>query len=242
MEYPNIYYKELANRIVQNSSLGLKNGEVCFFEGLAKSFKTVVTEKKGKPKNKLGVFWTPWICGVSNTKTTEVVTETKQNYYGGYLYITNMRIVFKCKVDAFDVMIPSITQVKQYNNGIMVVVGRKEYKVMTSQLNEVLHVFDLINKAQDPRNNTPASRVSDIVQQYTYTKTESARPVIDEKIAKDLKEYLFANPGVVQSELYKHFPQYNKDDISSVLYWWDKDGKIRREKNGRSYALYAVNL
>ena len=242
MEYPNIYYKELAERIVQNSSLRLKNGEVCFYEGPAKSFKTTVTEKKGKPKNKLGFFWTPWFWGVSRKKSTEVVTEKRKDYYSGYLYITNMRIVFKCAVDSFDVMIPSVKKVKQYSNGIMVVVGRKEYKVMTTQLNEVLHVFDLINKAQDPRNNTPSSKVLDGGYQYSYTRTDNVRPPIDETMARDLEAYIIKNPGVVQSELYKQLPQYDKNEISNVLYWWEKDGKIRREKSGRSYALYVVNL
>lgn len=249
MEYPNIFYKQLADRVIQNTSLKLKKGEVCFYEGPAKSFKITVTEKKGKTKNKPGFFWTPWFWGISNKKTTEVITETRQNYYGGYLYITNMRVVFNCKVDAFDVMIPKIKRVKQYNDGIQVVVGRKKYIVLTGEVREVLYVFDLINRAQDPKNNTPACKVSDFVYQNnysrtanTYTRTENTRPPIDEAMARVLKNYLITNPGVIQSELYKQLPQYDKDEISNALYWWEKDGKIRREKSGRSYAVYSVQL
>lgn len=239
MEYPNVYYQELAYRIIKDTSLKLKDGEVCFYEGPAKSFKTTVTTKEGKPKNKFGFFWTPWFWGVSNKKTTEVITETRQDYYTGCLYITNMRVVFKCKVDAFDVLIPKIKEVKKYNNGVKFIVGRKEYKVMPTEYREVLHVFETINKAQDPKNNTPASVVTD----RSYSSGQSdMRKQIDDKLAEDLKKYLVENPGVIQSDLYKQLTQYDKGEISNALYWWEKDGKIRREKSGRSYALYNEKL
>ncbi|MBQ8261700.1 MAG: hypothetical protein IJZ00_05395 [Lachnospiraceae bacterium] len=54
--------------------------------------------------------------------------------------------------------------------------------------------------------------------------------------------FVLSNPGVIQSDLYKKMPQYDKNEISNTLYWWEKEGKIRREKSGRSYALFAVNL
>lgn len=84
--------------------------------------------------------------------------------------------------------------------------------------------------------------MSDTGYPYSYTRAESTRPSIDEAMARVLKDYLIANPGVIQSELYKQFPQYDKNEISNALYWWEKDGKIRREKNGRSYALYNEKL
>ena len=84
--------------------------------------------------------------------------------------------------------------------------------------------------------------MSDVGYQYTYTRTENTRPPIDEAMARVLKDYLIANPGVIQSELYKQLLQYDKNEIPNALYWWEKDGKIRREKSGRSYALYNVDL
>ena len=120
MQYPNKYYAELAERIISNPSLRMKEGEVCFYQETASSFKT----------------------------TTTTTTETRQNYYSGMLFITNMRMVFQCQVDSFDLLITQIKSVKQYSNGFEVISGRKSYKVMTDDMQGVLYVIDLINKAQ----------------------------------------------------------------------------------------------
>ena len=45
------------------------------------------------------------------------------------------------------------------------------------------------------------------------------------------------NPNIIQSDLYKMFDPLLKDDISEKIYFWAKDGKIKREKSGRSYKL-----
>ena len=59
-----------------------------------------------------------------------------------------MRVVFECVVDGFDLMIPSITTINRYRDGIEVVSGRKKYKVKTPYVNEILYIIDLMNKAQ----------------------------------------------------------------------------------------------
>ena len=147
--YPNVYYEQLANLIVKNPSLALKREEVCFYQGRANSFRKVTKVLKGKPqKGKTSFFWTPWFWGINRQKTVEVREETKTEYYSGYLYITNMRIVFKCSVEGFDVMIPKIKSVKQCRDGIKVNIGKKSFSVMTADLNQILYIIDLINKAQ----------------------------------------------------------------------------------------------
>lgn len=150
MQYPNKYYAELGGRVISNSTLQLKEGEVCFCEVDAHSFTTTTTTTKSKPiGGKWSFFWTPWVAGMKHTgKTVTTTTETRQDYYAGRLYITNMRMVFKCQVDAFDLILTQIKSVKQYNNGIEVISGRKSFKVMTDDLKDVLHVIDFINKAQ----------------------------------------------------------------------------------------------
>ncbi|MDR0473222.1 MAG: hypothetical protein LBH43_06085 [Treponema sp.] len=46
--------------------------------------------------------------------------------------------------------------------------------------------------------------------------------------------------GILQTELYKLFPDHNRDDMSYALYFAEKEGLIRREKKGRSYELFFV--
>ena len=343
MQYPNKYYAELGRRVISNPSLKMKAGEVCFYQEKATSFTTTTTSKSKPTGGKTSFFWTPWVMGIKRTgKTVTTTTETRQDYYSGTLFITNMRIVFQCKVDAFDLLITQIKSVKQYNNGIEVISGRTSYKVMTSDLKTVLHVIDLINKAQTSKegpvegleygvvSDVPGSKSEEELPFGWYTKNEAfikprdshlfdllnavihSKSIDEEK--KNTKDYLAyfeeykkecnskgkyfklyfeqmhmiydekkyssptqryedrlkeieenydvliqeeietrlalqtldndlmtaikENPGILQSELVKQFPQCIKHEVTERLYVWAKEGKIKREKNGRSYSLY----
>ena len=59
--YPNQYYAELAELVIKNPSLTLKPGEVCFYEGKAKSYQTV-TSVETKPQIKDLFFYHPLVC------------------------------------------------------------------------------------------------------------------------------------------------------------------------------------
>ena len=45
-KFPNRYYKQLAEMIIQKPSLRLKSKEVCFFQGDAQAFETITETKK----------------------------------------------------------------------------------------------------------------------------------------------------------------------------------------------------
>lgn len=60
-----------------------------------------------------------------------------------------MRIIFNSPVGAFDLYIPSIVSIKRYKNGIKVISDASSYDVLTDDLPQVLHIIDLINKAQE---------------------------------------------------------------------------------------------
>lgn len=45
-QYPNIYYEQLAQMVISNPSIPLKNGEVCFYQGKAKSYKVITQIKE----------------------------------------------------------------------------------------------------------------------------------------------------------------------------------------------------
>ena len=51
---------------------------------------------------------------------------------------------------------------------------------------------------------------------------------------------LITNQSMLQTDLYKHFDDCIKSDIQSILYTWDKSGKIIRIKNGRTYLIKPV--
>ena len=169
-EYPNIYYEELSKLIISNPSLSLKQGEVCFYDGKAKSYQ-VVTEIKATPKKKTSFFWTPWFSGVKRKTETEISQETKTEYYKGQFYITNMRLVFKCAVDAFNLLIPNVTSVNQHKDGIRVVSGNRYFDVMTKDVDSILRIFDLMNKAQ----SEPATSKATNEQHETELQNNSSR-------------------------------------------------------------------
>lgn len=155
-QYQNQYYEELAGLIIKNPSLALKRDEVCFYEGKAKSYQAV-TKIEEKPKTKTSLLITPWFAGIKRKKEVQVTEKTDTEYYKGTFYITNMRLVFKCKVDAFDLMIPNITSVNQYRDGVRVISGRNVFDVMTSEVSRILHIMDVMNKAFAKQEQTPAA-------------------------------------------------------------------------------------
>lgn len=145
----NIYYEQLAQMIIKSPSLNLMNGEVCFYEGAAKSYQKVTRLVQEKGKTKTSFFITPWIAGVKRKKEPGAIKqETNTEYYKGKLYVTNLRIVFNCQVDGFNLTIPAITQINQYRDGIRVVSGNRAFDVMTTDTKKVLAIIDLMNKAQ----------------------------------------------------------------------------------------------
>lgn len=67
---------------------------------------------------------------------------------------------------------------------------------------------------------------------------------IREKYLPTLQQDLFTviqtSPSILQQDIYKQFPSEIKEDIQHTLYQLDKAGKIKREKEGRTYKLYAI--
>lgn len=52
-----------------------------------------------------------------------------------------------------------------------------------------------------------------------------------------LFDFLISHNGILQKDLYTHFDSSIKSDIQTLLYEWDKSGKIKREKLGNTYKI-----
>ena len=61
-----------------------------------------------------------------------------------------------------------------------------------------------------------------------------------ESINLERKEYslLKAYPGILQTEVYKHFGATVRDDIRSIIYFMEKNGQVERVKTGNTYKIF----
>jgi len=57
-------------------------------------------------------------------------------------------------------------------------------------------------------------------------------------IAARVHELVIDNPGQLQSKIYRHFPEFSKEQVRYGLYFSDELGLIRRKKKGSTYQLF----
>ena len=62
------------------------------------------------------------------------------------------------------------------------------------------------------------------------------------RLFKQVRPVIEANPGVLQTELYKKLPEIDRADMSYVLYFAAKQGKVVRKKKGRTYEVDLCSL
>lgn len=55
-----------------------------------------------------------------------------------------------------------------------------------------------------------------------------------------LYEFLKNNSGILQKDIYKSFSPELKADIQSLLYYWNKEGRITRKKHGNTYSIQVI--
>lgn len=121
----------------------------------------------------------------------------------------------------------------------------KEYENECSEKGECYQKYFLdmhIKQPNRPRYSwlkDKKERLKYLEENYKKIKDESK---IKEEQCKDLSEKLIQiisnNPGILQSDIYKQFHEVIRDEVSSKLYFWNKSGKIIREKSGRTYKIY----
>ncbi len=68
------------------------------------------------------------------------------------------------------------------------------------------------------------------------------RQYIEQVLIPDLKKKSFKiikdNPGILQTEVYGHFEPEVKRHVQDAIYQLNREEKIHREKQGRTYKLY----
>lgn len=76
-----------------------------------------------------------------------------------------------------------------------------------------------------------------------YSELKSKEQIYEKEsvnLSSRIISILQANPGILQTEVYKMFDSSVKEDIQSILYFMGKEGRIKRNKSGRTYALYYI--
>lgn len=57
-------------------------------------------------------------------------------------------------------------------------------------------------------------------------------------IAQRVHQLAIDNPGQLQSKIYRHFPEFDKEQVRYGLYFADELGLVRRKKKGNTYQLF----
>lgn len=86
---------------------------------------------------------------------------------------------------------------------------------------------------EDELADLKKNRDTIFARQEAYRKE---RPGLEERLFRLLKE----NDGILQKNTYKEFHPCVKQDIQSLLYEWEKSGKIQRTKQGNTYVVHIV--
>ena len=78
-------------------------------------------------------------------------------------------------------------------------------------------------------------------QQKNFANEKKKQTLLnDTDLNKAIKDIIINNPGILQSDVYKMFDSLLKDSVSEWLYFSAKNGKIKREKAGRTYQLFWI--
>lgn len=69
-------------------------------------------------------------------------------------------------------------------------------------------------------------------------KWEAAHDRESINLERKVVSLLQASPGILQTEVYKHFGPTVKEDIRSLIYFMAKSGHVDRVKSGNTYKIY----
>jgi len=102
------------------------------------------------------------------------------------------------------------------------------------------HYFRWVESVRQQNVNTGGALEVELEDaKKAYADFVSKDPLYN-KICNEILPYIGKNPNVLQTDLYKVFPQYSQENLRYTLYFAEEHGKVKREKKGRSYTLTLI--
>lgn len=99
--------------------------------------------------------------------------------------------------------------------------------------------FSYVESVRQQNINTEGKLERELLEaQQEYSDFVKQDPFYNE-MYKAIVPIVRKQPGILQTDLYKLFPDSSKESIRYVLYFAADHGKLKREKKGRSYILFS---
>lgn len=142
-------YEQLCDLMIKNPGINLKKDEVCFYQGKAQSCKKkkVVTGYKGGGAG-VSLRVAKGLSVHTGGNSKQAIRETISEKYPANLYITNQRIILLSEKYGFTVTFPSILQIERHSDGFIVYQASKTNLVLSSDVDKIFHIINLMNEAQ----------------------------------------------------------------------------------------------
>lgn len=71
----------------------------------------------------------------------------------------------------------------------------------------------------------------------TPSRSDGAEP---DALETQIVALVTRTPGILQTDIYSKFPHENRKNLQAVLLQMDKDGALRREREGSTYRIFVV--
>jgi hypothetical protein len=97
--------------------------------------------------------------------------------------------------------------------------------------------FKWVESIKQQNENTSGALENDLkTVQKEYSDFVKQDPLYI-NICNNILPKITDTPGILQTDIYNSFPNFNKNDLSYTLYFAADHGKILRTKKGRTYSL-----
>ena len=166
--YNSLSNEELLERIksyyIENPTLSLKAGEMCYYEGSCYSakLKNVVTGTTGSSVH-FGGLKNSMYMG-SGMSSREYNRETVSERYPGVFYLTNQRMVCSAPKLAFEISLNTIISINMYSDAIIITCKDKSHIIETADIDYIKEFLNLNNEYEtrklkdNPINNESVNK------------------------------------------------------------------------------------
>ena len=163
--------EKLAKLIIKNPSISLKEGEVCFYQGTARSYnvKNVVTGYKSA-----GLGTSIRVAKGFSIRTggggRQAIREDVSEEYDATFYITNMRLILLASKYGFEIKTQDVTSIKNYIDGLEVYSKGKSYMMKSNDIPNILKIINLINNGYNEQEGLPINENTEVQENVNSNK------------------------------------------------------------------------